>query len=113
MRRTVPISCPGCAGVLSAVTHGDRYEDYVCQVGHAYALADLLAAKEHEVERALWSAIVLLEHVELVIGRLTKQQRDTPTEAALTALDQRRREARNHGRILRDVIEQTTLVPVN
>ncbi len=112
MATTVPISCPDCAGVLSVVVRGARYEDYICQVGHAYAPADLLTAKEQQVERALWSALVLLQHVDLIVGHLGGQPRSAPTEAPV-ALDQRQQQARAHMRALRDIIEQTRTFPVS
>lgn len=40
--------------------HG--HQQFVCSVGHAFTLGTLYQAKEEELERAQWSATVLMEH---------------------------------------------------
>jgi hypothetical protein len=58
----VPISCPDCFGVLRFEREGPHgHLLYRCQVDHRYTPASLLDAKEAQLERALWSAALLLK----------------------------------------------------
>jgi hypothetical protein len=60
----VPISCPDCFGVLRFEREGSRsHLLYVCQVDHRYTVGSLLHAKEAQLERALWSAVLLLKQM--------------------------------------------------
>ena len=57
----VPLSCPDCFGVLRFEREGRKdHLMYRCQVDHRYAPASLLHAKEAQLERTLWSAVLLL-----------------------------------------------------
>jgi two-component system, chemotaxis family, protein-glutamate methylesterase/glutaminase len=53
-------SCPDCGGALWDVGAGDRVE-FRCHVGHKFSSDGLLAAKDIEVEGAVWSALRALE----------------------------------------------------
>ena len=65
------IGCPGCTGVLTAVSEGARgHTNYVCTVGHAYSLQSLLEAKEGQLETGLWSVLAVLQHLDIAYCRL-------------------------------------------
>jgi len=60
----VPFSCPDCSGVLHLEHEGPhRFCLFVCQINHRYSIRSLLHAKEMQLERALWSAHVLLKQM--------------------------------------------------
>lgn len=59
-------TCPDCNGSLMVVDEGN----YRCRVGHAWAADALLRARDHEVERALWTAIRSLEEKAKLSRRL-------------------------------------------
>jgi hypothetical protein len=64
--RPTLVGCPDCAGVVSVrVDNGSR--EYVCQIGHRYSIFSVVAAKEEQLERTLWEAVSLLEHVEILM----------------------------------------------
>ena len=70
-----PITCPACGGALWE-THDDGIVRYACHVGHQYAPDSLLAEHGESVERALWSAVRVLEqHADLRL-RMSKRARD-------------------------------------
>ncbi len=50
-------TCPDCNGSLMTVDDGN----FRCRVGHAWTADALLRARDHEIERALWTAIRSLE----------------------------------------------------
>jgi len=57
----VPISCPDCFGVLRFEREGPKaHLLYRCQVDHRYTTGSLVHSKEAQVERTLWSAVLLL-----------------------------------------------------
>jgi len=99
-------SCPDCAGVLNLEHDDCRHRDYRCQVGHHFSTRSLLAAKEKELERSLWSAAVLLEHVRMVYEQLLKELRGADQEDR-RRMQQRIREARQQKAMLTRMIEHT------
>lgn len=62
-------TCPDCNGSLMAVGEGN----YRCRVGHAWTADALLRARDHEVERALWTAIRSLEEKAKLSRRLAER----------------------------------------
>jgi hypothetical protein len=63
-RGLVPLSCPDCFGVLRFEREGPQgHLLYRCQVDHRYSISSLLDAKEAHLERALWSATLLLKQM--------------------------------------------------
>lgn len=67
------IGCPACAGSLAIEQDHAAHPHLVCNVGHRFSLESLLEAKEEELERALWSAVVLHAHIEMV-GTLMRER---------------------------------------
>ncbi|WP_156688606.1 chemotaxis protein CheB [Mycobacterium sp. Marseille-P9652] len=67
-------TCPDCNGSLVSLTEGN----FRCQVGHAWTAEALLAARDHEVEGALWIALRSLHEK----ARLARELADR-TEAGM------------------------------
>ena len=99
-------SCPDCVGVLKLVGENNRHRDYRCQVGHHFSTRSLLVAKEKEVERILWAAAALLEHIMLVYGRMIEEIKVDEAKTK-RRLQQRIREARQQQAMLMRMIERT------
>ena len=100
------ISCPDCSGVLSLENPGQPHPDYACQVGHRYSTRSLLVAKEKELERTLWSAAALLDHIQEVYGRMLREEANLPKNQR-APLKKRMQEARGQRQVLIDLIEGT------
>ena len=100
----VPIGCPDCAGVLRRINRSDRYAEYVCLVGHGYALPELIEAKERQVEAALWSAVALLQNVE----HLLAETWESGSSEKRSFLAQRVAQTRDHQWRIRQMIQQTS-----
>jgi CheY-like chemotaxis protein len=65
------IGCPDCSGVLSAREEGDTgLLVFRCTVGHTFSNESLIAAKEEQLESALWAAVELFREVALICGEL-------------------------------------------
>ena len=107
-RQITEIGCPDCSGVLSQLKDDDGpHVRFVCKVGHAYSLYSLLQAKEDQLEHALWSAISLFQHVEmldeLLLAHIDENRLPIQTEGLATRLKQIRAQAAR----IRTVIEET------
>lgn len=62
-------TCPDCNGSLTIVEE----DGFRCQVGHAWTAEALLAARDHEVENALWIAVRSLQEK----AKLSRKLADT------------------------------------
>jgi two-component system chemotaxis response regulator CheB len=98
-------TCPDCVGVLSVERENNGHRDYSCQVGHRFSTRSLLFAKEKEVERVLWAAVALLEHVMHVYDRMERETK--PNAKDRRRLEQRINEAKKQKQSLISMIEHT------
>jgi len=75
-----PYSCPECDGVLEEVEEGGMVR-FRCRVGHVYSPESLHADMNVSVERALWTAIrVLEEHADFsarLAARFVRKERQS------------------------------------
>jgi two-component system chemotaxis response regulator CheB len=62
-------TCPDCSGSLMTVTDGN----YRCRVGHAWTSEALLAARDDEVEGAVWVALRSLKEKADLARRLAEK----------------------------------------
>jgi len=60
------IGCPLCAGALALHEEGHGHVQLRCSVGHTLSPCDAYQAKEEELEKAQWSVIVLLKHLQML-----------------------------------------------
>lgn len=65
-------TCPECNGTLWEVKDGKTLR-FRCRVGHAYGAESLLAAKNEELEVALWTALRTMEEKAALHRRLSEQ----------------------------------------
>jgi two-component system chemotaxis response regulator CheB len=61
-------SCPDCQGALLEV--GRQPGQYRCRIGHAWSADALLAARDIELERALWTALRSLDEKAALAQRM-------------------------------------------
>jgi hypothetical protein len=101
----VLVGCPDCAGVLSVRTD-NGHREYECQIGHRYSILSAIAAKEAQLERTLWEAHSLLEHVEVLMTDLLNDSIGQEDPQLLAEATRRRVEAQQQYNELRDFIER-------
>jgi two-component system chemotaxis response regulator CheB len=70
--RPAGLGCPECSGGLSVVETGNAVQ-YVCHTGHAYSPESLLAARDENIESALWTAISALQERAAVLTDLARR----------------------------------------
>lgn len=103
-----PLTCPDCGGVLWELHNGNVIR-FRCHVGHAYSLDSLMAEQAEDVERALWSAVRVLEEKAALSRRLAihaKQQNRPISEARFL---EQAEESRRNAAVVRQLITQQTL----
>src|SRR5262249_40642398 len=75
--------CPDCGGSLTVQkANGRAAIFFTCRIGHGYGLADVLTAKEHGVEAALWKVVYVLQELTDLLQDLEQQDLDEPSPAA-------------------------------
>lgn len=98
-------TCPDCHGSLHTLDTGH----YRCQVGHAWATDALLAARDREIENALWVAVRSLHEKSRLAHQLAERATSpslrhrysalaSETDKALTVLRERLVEAETESR---------------
>lgn len=98
-------SCPECSGALWEIKEGDLVR-YRCHVGHAFSAESMVEANGDHLERALWTALrILEERVELVRGMARVAQ---AAGRSLTAqrYQMRVREFEEQGELIRGLMRQ-------
>jgi hypothetical protein len=111
--RLVGLSCPECFGTLSLRTEGPRgHLTFLCRIGHAFAVPELLAAKEEVLERWLWAALLSLEELRALLTGLTGLADGQAMGSTASAFRERAERARDQAQSLRAIIEQNRAVEV-
>ncbi|MGD9725885.1 MAG: hypothetical protein AB7V39_05770 [Nitrospiraceae bacterium] len=101
------IGCPACAGVLAmGKDQGSVRPHLMCSVGHRFSLDSLLEAKEEELEKAMWSAMSLFAHLDMIIQKLLEQP-GTDNGKLREALEKRMAQGRREAAQLRAMVEHT------
>ncbi|WP_323143524.1 chemotaxis protein CheB [Massilia phyllosphaerae] len=94
------LTCPECGGAIWEITNAKPLR-YRCHTGHAFTARVLESLQGGEAEEALWAAVRALHEQEQLYREMHRKapQKDAGGEYLLKA-DQ----AREHGRLLRDLI---------
>lgn len=75
-------TCPDCNGSLVSISEAN----FRCQVGHAWTAEALLAARDEEVEGALWVAVRSLQEKARLARQLADKAGPGPLERRYTGL---------------------------
>ena len=106
-RGLVPLSCPDCCGCLRFEREGPKgHLIYRCQVDHRYTVHSLLHAKEAQLERTLWSSVLLLEQMRYAYEDLLSELKKA-TGAERKSAQKRMNEVGKQCLAIRDIIEAT------
>jgi two-component system chemotaxis response regulator CheB len=102
------MGCPACAGVLELVHEDPSSRPYLqCTVGHKYSFESLLESKEEDLEKAMWSAVVLLHHIEMISRELMARYGSGKLQQVYDELQKRLNQGRRQAQILQALIEET------
>jgi len=74
--RLTGLVCPDCEGVLQVKVVGPReHLQFTCRIGHAYALGELIGAKETDLEHRAWAAVYAAEEMDALLRDLIAANR--------------------------------------
>jgi hypothetical protein len=101
--------CPACAGVLQMQSSRHGHQQFVCSVGHAFTLGALYQAKEEELERAQWSATVLMEHLVMIL-QMFQHPALTTSSIPVYQIKRRLQQLERHIAAIRVTLEETNVL---
>jgi two-component system chemotaxis response regulator CheB len=107
--KIAPFSCPECLGSLWESENHNLLQ-FTCRVGHTFSVETMFSEQAENVEKALWSAIrVLQEHADLSL-RLAERARKGGHELASIRFENRFKESTQEAMMLRDLLTKTDLL---
>jgi two-component system, chemotaxis family, protein-glutamate methylesterase/glutaminase len=95
--------CPECGGVLQEEHIGDLVR-FRCHVGHELSEAAMLNAQGEQVERALWTALRILEERSHLVERAAERARQRGNSQIVSHFESQNRDARAKADVLRAVL---------
>lgn len=101
--------CPECGGAMWELEDGE-FSGYACHVGHTYSADSMLDATDDAVERALWSAVRILEEKAALVTRLSERMRGGGNVRSSQNFDARAREASQQAELIRSVLDGPAVV---
>ena len=96
--------CPECGGALWELEDAGL-QAYVCHVGHSFSAESLLAEQQDDVERALWSAVRLLEERAALNERLAERVGDRGLAKSRGRFESSARLAYEEADVIRKILE--------
>lgn len=97
------ITCPGCGGLLWENEEGGMLR-YQCHVGHRYSVESMRAAKDSEVETALWAALRALQERAALYWRLAEKASRANAHALADRYREHAEEAESRAGVIRRVV---------
>jgi two-component system chemotaxis response regulator CheB len=99
------ISCPACDGPMQEM-HTDGIHRYRCHVGHAFTAETMAAEQGEAVERALWSALRMMEERVLLLGKMAEEERAMGRGVVAGRFEERAAELGEHIYHLRELVQR-------
>lgn len=97
------LTCPECHGSLRQVRENDRMR-YRCHTGHAFSLDSLALSQNHELERALISALRALDERVSLLQRLTEESGSNGHGRTADQFGRRAREYAEQAELIRNIL---------
>jgi two-component system chemotaxis response regulator CheB len=97
--------CPECGGALWELEDSGLHA-YVCHVGHSFSADSLLAQQGDQVERALWSALRLLEERGALNERLAERVGSQGLAKSKTHFESMARRANEEADVIRGLLHK-------
>lgn len=100
-----PLTCPECGGVLWEL-HDNNLIQFRCHVGHVYSLDGMLSEQAEAIEKALWSAVRILEEKAALARRLANQAHQQHRPHSENRFREQAEEAEQNAAVVRQLILQ-------
>jgi Chemotaxis response regulator containing a CheY-like receiver domain and a methylesterase domain len=102
--------CPDCKGGLWEIERA-KPRRFRCHTGHAFTLRSLLHAQAEGTDMALWTAYQGLQEKEMLLKSLAEDRRAAEEAEEAARLESEAEHVRQHGEILRGMIERLPSPP--
>lgn len=99
----VPLTCPHCSGVLSAVRNSKPLR-FRCQVGHGYTAEAVAKQQEHAVDEALRVALRIIEERAELVDRMADDGLSSGRTAMAELYEERAAEYRGYADTIRRAV---------
>lgn len=103
------LTCPECSGALWEVGPQAPIR-YRCHTGHAFSAKVLETLQRDAVEDAIWGSVRALHEQERLFSKLSERERQTGQMERAAEYQTKAMQAREHSRILREVVVKRALV---
>lgn len=98
-----PLTCPECGGVLWEL-HDNNLLQFRCHVGHVYSLDGMLSEQAEAIEKALWSAVRILEEKAALSRRMANQAHQQHRLYSENQFQEQAEEAERNAAIVRKLV---------
>jgi two-component system chemotaxis response regulator CheB len=96
--------CPDCGGALWELDEAG-IRGYACHVGHSFSAESMVDEQGDAVERALRTAVQMLQERAALMGRLAKRMSALGSEAVVQRYERRGRDATEQAEVIRRLLE--------
>ena len=100
-----PLRCPECGGAMWELADGEL-QSYACHVGHTYSADSFVSEQGDAVERAMWTAIRLLEERAELLTRLAERMKTGGRTHSRQSLEERAARAEEQAETIRQALLQ-------
>jgi two-component system chemotaxis response regulator CheB len=97
------IVCPECGGVLRERSE-NGVAHFTCHVGHAFGIASLVEEQGAALERALWTAVRILEDRAMMLRRMADEAEQRGQHHTEARWRERAQRASDESKVLREAI---------
>src|SRR5262249_56001745 len=94
------LRCPDCGGALWEHVDGG-VTGFSCHVGHTYSADSLLEEQGDAVERAIWTAVRMLEERAALVDRLADRMQRSGNTRSRRRFEEQARTAEQQARLIR------------
>jgi two-component system, chemotaxis family, protein-glutamate methylesterase/glutaminase len=98
-----PFACPECNGTLWE-TRRKSVSQFRCRVGHAFSEGSVVAENGRNLERALWTALRVLEERAALLEKLARTARQRELVGIAEGHERKAARTRADAALLRDVV---------
>ena len=104
------LRCPECGGAIWEIKDGQEYA-YACHVGHTYSEESMLDGQRDAVERAMWSALRMLEERSALLNRLAERMAQGDRERSRRRFEEQARLADEQAATIRRALVEAPALP--
>jgi two-component system, chemotaxis family, protein-glutamate methylesterase/glutaminase len=98
------LSCPDCGGVVFEMGEGDQ-PHFRCHIGHTYSLESYVGRQSDGLERALWTAVRILQERSALLERMALASKQRGSVRSADYFYQQAQEINHQKDVIRQALE--------